>query len=104
MPKKERKRFADESGGQMRLSELIGKDIVNIQNGARLGTVADSDLVIEMESGEIQSIMLPSRAGFLSLFDRNNFTIPWSCVKKIGNEVIIVDLDETQVNYKRFSY
>ncbi|HHZ17007.1 MAG TPA: YlmC/YmxH family sporulation protein [Peptococcaceae bacterium] len=88
----------------MRLSELIGKDIVNIQNGGRLGTVADSDLIIDLETGEIQSILLPSRAGFLSLFDRNNFTIPWSCVKKIGNEVIIVDLDDTHLNYKKFSY
>lgn len=26
----------------VRLSELIGKDIVNIMNGSRLGTVADS--------------------------------------------------------------
>lgn len=88
----------------MRLSELIGKDIVNIQNGGRLGTVADSDLIIDLETGEIQSILLPSRAGFLSLFDRNNFTIPWSCVKKIGNEVIIVDLDDTHLNYKKVSY
>ncbi len=88
----------------VKLSELIGKDIVNIQNGGRLGTVADSDLVIELETGEIQSIMLPSRSGFLGFLDRNNFTIPWSCVKKIGNEVIIVDLDETHINYKKFSY
>lgn len=88
----------------VKLSELIGKDIVNIQNGGRLGTVADSDLVIELETGEIQSIMLPSRTGFLGFLDRNNFTIPWNCVKKIGSEVIIVDLDETHINYKRFSY
>lgn len=88
----------------VRLSELIGKDIVNIQNGGRLGTVADSDLVIETETGEIQSIILPSKNGLLSFLDRNNFTIPWSCISKIGNEVIIVDLDDTHVNYKRFSY
>ncbi|HHY06324.1 MAG TPA: YlmC/YmxH family sporulation protein [Clostridia bacterium] len=88
----------------VRLSELIGKDIVNIQNGGRLGIVADSDLVIDTETGEIQSIILPSRSGFFSFLDRHNFTIPWSCVKKIGNEVIIVDLDETHLSYKRFHY
>ena len=88
----------------VRLSELIGKDIVNIQNGGRLGIVADSDLVIDTETGEIQSIILPSRGGFFGLLDRHNFTIPWSCVKKVGNEVIIVDLDETHLNYKRFRY
>lgn len=88
----------------VRLSELIGKDIVNIQNGSRLGTVADSDLVIEAETGEIESIILPSRAGLLNLWDRTNLTIPWSAVKKIGAEVIIVDLDDTHMRYKRYAY
>lgn len=88
----------------VRLSELIGKDIVNIQNGSRLGTVADSDLIIEAETGEIESIVLPSRAGLLNLWDRTNLTIPWTAVKKIGAEVIIVDLDDTHMRYKRYSY
>jgi len=88
----------------VRLSELIGKDIVNIQNGGRLGTVADSDLVIQAETGEIQSLILPSKSGFLSFLDHNNFTIPWNCLKKIGSEVIIVDLDESHINYKGFNY
>lgn len=88
----------------VRLSELIGKDIVNIQNGSRLGTVADSDLVIEAETGEIESIILPSRTGFWNIWDKTNLTIPWSAVKKIGAEVIIVDLDDTHMRYKRYSY
>ena len=88
----------------MRLSDLIGKDIVNIQNGSRLGTVADSDLVIQAETGEIDSIILPSRSGFLNFWDKSNLTIPWSAVRKIGAEVIIVDLDESHLSYKRFSY
>ncbi len=85
---------------KVRLSDLIGKDIVNIQDGCRLGTVADSDLVIQAESGEIDSIILPSRNGLLNMWNRNNFTVPWSAVKKIGAEVIIVDLDDTHMRYK----
>ncbi|MCR4440912.1 MAG: YlmC/YmxH family sporulation protein [Peptococcaceae bacterium] len=88
----------------MRLSELIGKDIVNIQNGSRLGTVADSDLVIQAETGEIESIILPSRGGLLNLWDRSNLAIPWSAVRKIGSEVIIVDLDDSHMRYKRYTY
>jgi len=88
----------------VRLSDLIGKDIVNIQNGSRLGTVADSDLVIMAETGEIESIILPSRSSVLSFWDKSNFTIPWSAVRKIGSEVIIVDLDESHMRFKRFSY
>lgn len=88
----------------VRLSDLVGKDIVNIQNGSRLGTVADSDLVIQVESGDIESIILPSKGGLLNLWDKNNLTIPWSAVRKIGAEVIIVDLDESHMRYKRFTY
>lgn len=88
----------------VRLSELIGKDIVNINNGSRLGTVADSDLVVDMESGAIDSIILPSRGGIFSIWDHSNLTVPWSAIRKIGSEVIIVELDDSHAKYKRFSY
>ena len=88
----------------VRLTDLIGKDIVNIQNGARLGTVADSDLVIHAETGEIESIILPSRGGLLNLWDKNNLAIPWEAVRKIGSEVIIVELDESHMHYKKYPY
>ncbi len=88
----------------VRLSDLIGKDIVNIQNGSRLGTVADSDLVVDAETGDIDSIILPSRGGLLNIWDHNNFTIPWSAIRKIGSEVIIVELDDSHAKFKRFSY
>lgn len=90
----------------VRLSELIGKDIVNIQNGRRLGTVADSDLVIQAETGEIESIILPSKGGFINFLDKSNYAIPWNSVRKIGPEVIIVELDDShfQGSYKRYTY
>lgn len=88
----------------VRLSDLIGKDIVNIQNGSRLGMVADSDLVIQAETGEIESIILPSRNGLLNLWDKNNLNIPWSSVRKIGSEVIIVELDDSHMRFRKFNY
>lgn len=89
----------------MRLSDLVGKQIVNIYDGARLGTVGESDLVIHTETGEIDSIILPNKGNLLSIWvDRQNLTIPWEAVKKIGREVIIVDLDQSHMRLKRFSY
>jgi sporulation protein YlmC with PRC-barrel domain len=35
----------------MRLGELMGKEIVNIYNGARLGIVGESDLAFDLETG-----------------------------------------------------
>lgn len=90
--------------GNVRLSELIGKDIVNIMNGSRLGTVADSDLVVDMETGEIDSMILPSRGGIFNLWDHSNLTVPWASIRKIGSEVIIVELDDSHAKYKGYSY
>lgn len=87
----------------MRLSEMVGKEIVNIYDGGRLGVVGDSDLVIDEESGRVQSIILPNRGNFVSFWvDRQHLVIPWEAVKKIGTEVIIVDLDHTHVRAHRY--
>lgn len=87
----------------MRMCDLVGKEIVNIYNGARLGVVGESDMVIDKESGEIQSIILPKKSNFINLWvDRLQLIIPWEAVRKIGSEVIIVELDQTSPSYKRF--
>ncbi|HBI27200.1 MAG: YlmC/YmxH family sporulation protein [Syntrophaceticus sp.] len=86
----------------MRFSELMGKEVINIFDGVRLGTIGDSDMLIDPESGEIESIVLPQRASFMGLWaDKQELVIPWSAVKKVGAELIIVDLDETYSMYKR---
>ncbi|OPX86238.1 MAG: PRC-barrel domain protein [Pelotomaculum sp. PtaB.Bin104] len=86
----------------MRMSDLVGKEIVNLYNGARLGVVGDSDMEIDMESGEIRSIILPKKNNIINLWlDRQHLVIPWEAVKKIGAEVIIVDMDQTSPGYQR---
>lgn len=87
----------------MRLYELAGKEIVNIMNGARLGVVGESDMSINADTGEIMTIILPPKRSFISLWvDKQEVEIPWDAVKKIGSEVIIVELDQTKPNYRRF--
>jgi YlmC/YmxH family sporulation protein len=81
------------------LSDLGGKEIINLFDGAKLGLIGDADLAISAK-GEIEAIILTSRSGFSGLFTgmgernrENDFLyIPWQAVKKIGSEVIIVDL------------
>lgn len=87
----------------MRMGELIGKEIININNGRRLGVVGDSDMAVDIESGDIRSIILPRRNNIINLWvDRQNLVIPWDAVKKIGTEVIIVELDQTSPLYQRY--
>ena len=43
----------------MRYSELSGKEIVCIDEGIRLGVVDRTDLIIDLRTGEVQSIVIP---------------------------------------------
>ncbi|BAF59462.1 MAG: YlmC/YmxH family sporulation protein [Pelotomaculum sp.] len=86
----------------MRMCDLVGKEIVNMFNGARLGVVGESDMAIDLESGQIRSIILPRKGGFINLWlERQQLVIPWESVRKIGSEVIIVELDQTSPYYRR---
>jgi YlmC/YmxH family sporulation protein len=88
----------------VRKVELAGKEIVNIYNGSRLGVVGESDMVLDIESGEIRSIILPKKNNLFNMWiDRHNLVIPWEAIKKVGAEVIIVDLDQTSPSYQRIS-
>ena len=61
----------------MRLNELIGKEMVNIYDGMRMGTVGDSDMVIDEESGQIVSIILPNKGNAFNFWtDRQNWSFP----------------------------
>lgn len=88
----------------MRLNELIGKEMVNIYDGMRMGIVGDSDMLVDQETGQIVSIILPNRGNALNFWaDRQKLVIPWDAVKKVGREVIVVDLDHSHMRLKNHS-
>jgi YlmC/YmxH family sporulation protein len=71
--------------------------VINIKDGRKLGIV--SDVEIDFEQGKITSIIIPGSGKFISFFGRDNDTvIPWNCIKKIGVDVILVDIDEVEGN------
>lgn len=78
----------------MRLSELAGKEVINLGDGSRLGVVDECELAFDDHTGRIQALMLPNRGGLLRLFgDNRHSSIPWQTIRRIGDEVIIVDLN-----------
>jgi len=73
----------------MRDSELAGKEIIDIDQGIRLGVVSESDVIIDTETGRVESILVPYRQG---LFQRKELRIPWRGIRKIGVDLMVVDL------------
>ncbi len=84
----------------MRMAELAGKEIINVYDGARLGVVGETDMVVDSGNGRIKAVMIPRRAGLINFWaDRQYMIIPWESIKKIGREIIIVDLDQAGIDF-----
>lgn len=67
------------------------KEVVNINDGKVLGFVIDVDA--ELKEGSIKSIVVAQVGKVLkSIGGKNNITIPWSNVKLIGEDVILVEI------------
>lgn len=80
----------------MRLTEFNGKEVINLGDGARLGVIEDCELTVDAKNGRIHSLVLPGRGGIFSIFsDSRALTIPWRAIKRIGDDVIIVDLNNS---------
>ncbi|MCK8823490.1 YlmC/YmxH family sporulation protein [Fuchsiella alkaliacetigena] len=78
----------------MKLSALQGKEIINMDDGGRLGIISESELVIDVETGDIESIIIPNQEGVMGFFGEEKYLlIPWQAVQKVGSEVVIVDLE-----------
>ncbi|HKM38649.1 MAG TPA: YlmC/YmxH family sporulation protein [bacterium] len=87
----------------MRLSQLENKELINLQDGCRIGYFGDVDLVFDGDSGHIIGLEISNRNKFLRLFgSKCGSLIPWQAIKKIGKEVIILDATaETNVDTYR---
>lgn len=72
------------------INELRAKEVINVTDGARLGYVADVE--IDLESGRLISLIVPGGYRLMGLFGKDDdFVIKWEDIKKIGDDVIIID-------------
>ena len=67
------------------------KEVVNIVDGKRLGFV--QDVTADLESGIITSIIVPGTNKLFSVFSSNDLVIPWQNIKCIGEDVILVEIN-----------
>ncbi|MDD3920023.1 MAG: YlmC/YmxH family sporulation protein [Eubacteriales bacterium] len=72
-------------------SELRRKEVINICDGARLGRICDLEL--DDCDGTISAVIVPGESRFMGILKSNEeLVIPYCKLKKIGDDVILVEL------------
>ena len=82
----------------VRFTDLQCKEVICINDGRRLGYI--SDIQIEVPEGNVLAIVVPGPCRILGLLGRrDDFLIPWRCIRRIGPEIVLVDvkLDECRI-------
>jgi YlmC/YmxH family sporulation protein len=74
----------------VRLSDLQNKDIINIDDGKKIGNIIDMRID---EQGTILSLIVEPTKRFFKVFSsREEMEVKWSNIDKIGEDVILVKM------------
>lgn len=74
----------------MKLSDLQAKDIVNMNDGRKVGRIIDAEITNE---GKINYLIIEDHRGLRNFMSKDNsLSITFTQIKKIGSDVILVDL------------
>jgi YlmC/YmxH family sporulation protein len=74
-----------------KFSQLRCKEVICVADGRRLGFV--SDVEIDVPEGCVRAILVPGPCRILGLWGRrDDYCIPWNCIRRIGPDIILVDI------------
>ena len=66
------------------------KEVINIKDAKRLGFV--QDVTADFQTGTIKEIIVPGNNKLFNFFSTSDeLTIPWTAIKNIGDDIILVD-------------
>ncbi len=77
-----------------RTRELKEKAVISVCDGRCLGNICDFEL--DPCSGKIEAIFVPGCIGGIFSVRSDDIRIPWDCIKQIGEDAILVDVDTSK--------
>lgn len=84
----------------IRFSDLQCKEVICVATGQRLGFV--TDIQMEMPQGEIRAVIVPCPCRFgVWPGRREDYVIPWNCIKRIGPDIVLVDTNPNECRTQR---
>ena len=76
---------------QCRIADLRCTEVVNIADGTRMGSV--EDVLVDTGNGRVAALVVPGPCRLLGLFlPGDDFIIRWDSVRRIGDDLILVDV------------
>lgn len=74
----------------MRLSDLQNKDIINVEDGKKIGNIID--VIIDKE-GNMESLIVQKSKFITNIFsNKDEMEVKWKQIEKIGEDVILVSM------------
>ncbi len=74
----------------MRLSELQNKDIININDGKKIGNIID---ILIDQDGKMTGFLVEQSHFLKNIFSNHDeYEIKWEQIEKIGEDVILVKI------------
>lgn len=74
----------------MRLSDLQHKDVVNVNDGKKIGNIID---VMITNDGKMKGLVVEKSKFLISMFsNKDEIIINWEQIEKIGEDVILVKI------------
>ena len=81
-----------------RMSLFRNNEVVNLSDGRRLGYGCDAD--VNFETGRLEAIMVTGTGKLFGCTSKDaELIIPFEKIRKIGDDVIIVDIEERVLRY-----
>ena len=73
------------------LESLKEREVINVCDGRRLGCVCDARL--DLQTGRLTALIVPGECNFLGISKGDDVLIPWDCIERIGEDIILVRCD-----------
>ena len=76
----------------LRFTQLQCKEVICVNDGRRLGFI--TDVLVEVPDGQICAIIVPGPGRLFGCCGRrDDYVIPWHCIKRIGPDIVLVEAD-----------
>ena len=70
------------------VDQLKDREVINVCDGRRLGCVCDAQF--DLCGGRLTALIVAGECNFLGISKGDDVLIPWSCIERIGDDIIIV--------------